>query len=284
MTRHGKQRLRLGLALSMAGAAAVASAQPSADPDPALPRWEAGLAAGGGRVPDYPGADQSQNRAIVLPYLIYRGPVLRGDDRGVRGRLIDTADWEFDLTATAAFDARSNDRREGMPELDYLAGVGPQLVYKGWAKAGGNAPTLHLKLRALLSTDFKRIDSRGASIVPELRWRWRGVAGPSSELTFSIEPTWASQPLHRYFYQVDASQATATRPAYAARAGYLGTDFGATLRKRLRRDLSWFATASLMSLHGAANTASPLFASRTNVAIGAGLLWTPWQSEASATD
>ncbi|WP_298835315.1 MipA/OmpV family protein [uncultured Piscinibacter sp.] len=269
--------LLLGLA---AGAAAQTSTPPGGGQ---LPRWEAGIAAGAGRVPDYPGADTSQLRGLVLPYLVYRGPVLRVDERGIRSRFLDTADWEFDLTGTAAFNSRSNDLRDGMPELDYMFGIGPQLVYKGWlAPAGG--PSLHLKLRALGSTDFERIDSRGASFVPELRWRWQGVAGAASALTLSIEPTWASRPLHRYFYEVDASQATPTRPAYTARAGYFGTEFGATLRQRVSRELSWFVAANLMSLHGAANTASPLLASRTNLAVGAWLVWTPWRSSAPAAD
>lgn len=267
----------------LAGAATIASAQAGASDAPALPRWEAGLAAGAGRVPDYPGADQSHWRGIVLPYFIYRGPVLRVDERGIRSRFLDTEHWELDLTASAAFNARSNELREGMPELDYLVGIGPQLLYKGWA-AQGSGPTLHLKLRALASTDFERIDSRGASFAPELRWRFRGVAGPASTLSLSVEPTWASRPLHRYFYEVDASQATATRPAYRARAGYLGTEFGVTLRQRLDRELSWFVSGSVNSLHSAANTASPLLASRSNVAIGAGLVWTPWRSSESAAD
>ena len=267
----------------LAGAATIASAHTGASDAPALPRWEAGLAAGAGRVPDYPGADQSHWRGIVLPYFIYRGPVLRVDERGIRSRFLDTEHWELDLTASAAFNARSNELREGMPELDYLVGIGPQLLYKGWA-AQGSGPTLHLKLRALASTDFERIDSRGASFSPELRWRFRGVAGPASAVTLSVEPTWASRPLQRYFYEVDASQATATRPAYRARAGYLGTEFGVTLRQRLDRELSWFVSGSVNSLHSAANTASPLLASRSNVAIGVGLVWTPWRSSAPAAD
>ncbi len=262
---------------------AGAAAQSTAANEPALPRWEAGIAAGVGRVPDYPGADQSQLRGLVVPFFIYRGPVLRVDERGIRSRFLDTEHWELDLTATAAFNTRSNDLREGMPELDYLFGIGPQLVYKGWAAQGGG-PTLHLKLRALGSTDFERIDSRGASFAPELRWRFRGVAGPTSALTLSVEPIWASRPLHRYFYEVSAAQATATRPAYAARAGYLGTEFGVSLRQRLNRDLSWFVSTNLMSLHGAANTASPLLASRSNLGVGVGLVWTPWRSSEAAAD
>ncbi|MFT3664235.1 MipA/OmpV family protein [Piscinibacter sp.] len=272
--------LRFIPALALALAPALAAAQ--ADAPSALPRWEAGLAAGGGRIPDYPGADRSHWRAIAVPWLVYRGPVLRLDERGLRGRFVDTSQWEFDLSATAAFNTRSNPRRAGMPELDYLFGIGPQLVYKGWQGAGGGGASAHFKLRAIGSTDWRRLDSRGATASAELRWREPGVIGPGSMLTASFEPTWASRPLQRYFYEVDASQATAARPAYAARAGYLGSEFGLSLRQRFSRELSWFVAGQVNALHGAANRASPLLAAKTNVSIGAGIVWTPWRSGESA--
>jgi len=275
------------VALALAGAAAGGAR--AGDPPteatssgPVLPRWEAGLAAGGGYVPDYPGADHSRVRGIVMPFLIYRGQVLRVDEGGVRGRLLDTADWEFALSATAAFNAQNDAVRAGMPRLDYLVGVGPQWIYKGFTADGGS--TVHLKLRALLSTDFKRVDGRGVSMDPEVRWRVPRIAGTPAALTLAVQPTWASRTLHRYFYQVDADQATASRPAYTARSGYLGTEFGATLSHRPARAWSWFVTARVMSLHGAANVDSPLLRDRSNVSLGAGIVWTPWRSRASAAD
>ncbi len=244
-----------------------------------LPRWEAGVVAGGGRVADYPGAGQSHTRGIVLPVFIYRGPVLRVDGDGVRGRLFDHPDLHLDIAASAAFSARESDARSGMPSLDYLVGIGPQLVYTGWRDAPGS-PTLHLQLRGLLSTDLDRVNGRGATLSPAVRWRWP-VQLPSSRpasLGFFLQPTWASAPLMRYFYDVPPAYATAARPAYRARAGYLGTEWGLTLSRRESPTVSWFATLRGMSLHGAANTASPLHRSRSDVSIGVGVLWTPWQS------
>lgn len=273
--------------LSAAGAATAAetgSAPETPSPaTPALPLWEAGLAAGAGYVPDYPGADRSRTRGAVLPVFVYRGRVLRIDGGSIRGRLLETENWEFDLSATAAFNATGNDRREGMPALDYLFGIGPQWIYKGLQSHAGR-PTLHLKLRALMSTDLKDIDARGFSFDPELRWRLRGVAGTPASLTVSLQPTWASQKLHSYFYQVNPSEATATRPAYHARGGYLGTEAALTLSHRPARDLSWFVTARLMSLQGSANVASPLLRDRSNFSFGAGFIWTPWRSQAGAVD
>lgn len=282
---NGGVRVAVGMVCASAAAVAFAGEAPPVRPaaEPALPRWEAGVAAGFGHVPDYPGAAQSRARGIVLPMLIYRGPVLRIDGEGIRGRVFDSADWSLDLTATAAFNAKHNDLRQGMPRLDYLGGVGPQWIYKGF-QSNGSGLSVHLKLRALLSTDFKRVDPRGFSFDPELRWRQPAFAGMPSALTLSLQPTWATRSLHRYFYEVNADQATATRWAHAARPGYLGTEVAATLSDRWARNLSWFVTARYLSLHGAANTASPLLRERGNLSAGAGIVWTPWRSSASAAD
>jgi outer membrane scaffolding protein for murein synthesis (MipA/OmpV family) len=253
--------------------------QDAGDAERGGPRWEAGIAVGGGRVADYPGADQSHTRGLVAPVFVYRGPVLRVDPGGVRGRVFDSPDWDLDLTATGAFNARNNDARQGMPGLDWLFGVGPQLVYKRWQRTNG--VSLHLKARAVFSTDFHRIDDRGATFDPELRWRLRPIAGDASSLTLSVQPTWASRRLQRYFYQVDPAQALPGRPAYDARAGYLGTELGATWSRR-QGSVSWFVGARVLSLHGAANAASPLLRDRTNVGIGAGGGWTPWRSAETA--
>lgn len=273
---------RLIPTLMLALAPALATAQSPSASEPALPRWEAGLAAGGGLIPDYPGADRSHWRAIAVPWLVYRGPVLSVDERGLRSRFVDTSHWEFDLSATAAFNTRDNPRRAGMPGLDYLFGIGPQLVYKGWQGAGGGGASAHFKLRAIGSTDWRRVDARGSTASAELRWREPGVIGPGSVLTASLEPVWASRSLQRYFYEVTPAQATAQRPAYAARSGYLGTEIGLSLRQRFSRELSWFVAGEVNALHGAANRASPLLADKTNVSIGAGIVWTPWRSSESA--
>jgi MipA family protein len=267
--------------LAWALGSGAAWAQDSAAPG--RPLWEVGLAAGVGHVPDYPGADRSRTRGIVLPYAVYRGPVFRVDEGGIRGRVFDSAGWSFDLSATAAFNARDNAARDGMPALDYLFGVGPQWIYKG-LQTRGSGPTLHLKLRALMSTDFKRLDDRGLSFDPEVRWRFPRIGGTPAALTLSLQPTWASRALHAHFYEVEPSQATASRPAYRARAGYLGTDLGASLSHSPAPGLAWFVTARLSSLHGAANVDSPLLRERGNVSVGAGLVWTPWRSSSRAAD
>lgn len=289
--RHSRpmnRRHRIAFLAALAAAGTTARSQDVSAPpvdtaEPGLPRWEAGFAGGVAHVPDYPGSDHSRTRGIVVPYAVYRGPILRVDEGGVRGRFLTTPDWEFALSAHAAFNAKNDAARDGMPRLDYLLGIGPQFIYKG-LQTNGRGPTLHLKARAMISTDWKRADERGFTFDPEVRWRLPRVAGTPAALTLSAQPTWASRRLQQYFYEVAPAYATAMRPAYAARAGYLGTELAATLTHRPARQFSWFVTARAMSLHGAANEASPLLRDRSNVAVGAGIVWTPWRSEDAAAD
>ena len=49
----------------------------------ALPLWEVGVFTMGVSQQAYPGADQQLNRALLLPYAIYRGEVFRADRSGV---------------------------------------------------------------------------------------------------------------------------------------------------------------------------------------------------------
>lgn len=239
------------------------------------PRWEAGVAAGAGRIADYPGSDQAHARALAVPVVIYRGPVLRIDRDGIRSRLFDNPDLEFDLAATAAFDTRNNTAREGMPRLDYLLGAGPRLSYKGWRSMPGQ-PVFRLSANAIVSSDLHRIDERGLTLEPEVRWR-------AGEWSAGVQATWASRRLMRYFYEVQPAYATATRPAYDARAGYLGTTFKLDFNHRVDASLSWFFAVRALSLQHAANEASPLLRSKANLSLGVGLVWTPRRSQRTVT-
>lgn len=253
----------------------------AADETPAS--WQAGVVLGVARMPDYPGAARSQTRGLLLPMLIYRGPVLRVDEQGVRGQLRDTGLWSFELSATAALDARGSPDRSGMPDLGYQLGVGPQWIYKGLL-GRGDGPTLHLKARGHLSSDGHTVHGQGLSLQPELRWVRPWGGDPSLRLTASLQSTWATRPQGRQFYGVDDSQARIDRPAFQARAGYHGTDATLSLTHRLAPGLSWFATVQLNDLHGAANRDSPLLRRTTQLTTGAGLVWTPWRSSGAGPD
>ena len=83
-----------------------------------LPLWELGLVVGAGYLPDYPAADEYSTRVLPLPYFVYRGKVFRSEESGLlRGRIVDSARLEFDVSVAGALDVKSKDNvaRAGMP-------------------------------------------------------------------------------------------------------------------------------------------------------------------------
>ena len=113
------------------------------------PLWELGFGAGGGWIPDYPAAGENSFKGLPFPFVVYRGKIFRvGDRRGIlSGRFLNTDKYEFDISVQGAFpvDSDDNEARRGMPDLDWLVGIGPQLKLKLINNPGKNRLTLNLQ-------------------------------------------------------------------------------------------------------------------------------------------
>ena len=72
-----------------------------------LPQWEAGIGISALTIPDYRGADQSQFYVFPIPYLIYRGDVLKVDRRAVRGVFFKSERLEVDTSFSGSPPVRS---------------------------------------------------------------------------------------------------------------------------------------------------------------------------------
>ncbi|MDB5381453.1 MAG: MipA/OmpV family protein, partial [Rhodospirillales bacterium] len=172
-----------------------------------LPVLEVGVAGGGGYLADYPAASQGRVRGIAAPYLIYRGEVLRSDDRGARLRAALSDDIEFSVSASGSLPVSSsdNDARRGMPDLDLLGEIGPTLRLTLWRGTAGEYPVrllLDTPLRAVFSTDFSSISFRGVTFSPDLSVEARNVILPNSRLRATLGVTVASDRFMEYFYEV----------------------------------------------------------------------------------
>lgn len=250
---------------------------------PAKPLWELVVAAGGSYSPDYPAADKNSLNVLALPYVIYRGDVLRlGTDSIAKGVFIDTDYTEFNVSMAAAFNANSNDNaRRGMPDLDYLVEIGPQLkikfgeLYGGWAE-------LQLPVRAVLSTDFGRVDHRGYLFNPKLSYARQNIFKTGIDMNSTIGSSFASEKLHTYFYTVEPRFATATRPAYEAEGGYLGSALTVWLSYGVTDRVRAYVGGQAAYYGGAANGDSPLFRRKVNSSIHAGFTWSFFQSDTRA--
>ncbi|WP_246601277.1 MipA/OmpV family protein [Alteromonas antoniana] len=253
------------------------------------PLWEVGVGGGMVEVPNYPASGERNVVSLALPYVIYRGDIFRiGGGGGARAVFVEQNDFEVDVSVGGAFSAESEEGsvREGMPELDYMFEVGPQLIYKiqDFTFDGGGEARLNARMqaRAVFSTDFGRVDSRGYVIEPTIRYQQRGVFLPDTGFSLTARMTWGTEKLHDYFYEVAPQYATDFRPDYDAKGGYLGAEISAGLAFPIVKNVRGFFGASVQLHKGSANEDSPLYEKDVTYSIGVGFVWRTYESDAKA--
>lgn len=272
-----KRLLCLGLTLT--GLQAQADTPARAD----LPLWELGVAAGAISQQAYPGADEQVHRTPVLPYVIYRGKVLRADDEGAGLRAVRTDSFELDVSFAGSLSAggKSLRAREGMPRLGTLVEFGPVARWFVNGREASHRVSVELPLRGVFEArDLRR--HRGMSLEPEvsLDHRTRGgwSYGVSAGLLIGDERLGAT------YYRVAPGEALPDRPAYDARAGLIAWRLKGGVSRQLTPDVRVFAFGRLDSVAGAANRDSPLVRRTTGGSVGIGLTYTLARSAARASD
>ncbi|KPF88040.1 hypothetical protein IP70_00715 [alpha proteobacterium AAP38] len=271
--------------LALSGPAAAQSALFGMETtDQTAPLWEASILAAGGYVAHYPAASEGQFKALPVPFLIYRGDNLRiGDNGFIRARQ-EMADgrFELDIGLDGSFDVDSKDNkaRQGMPDLDLLIEAGPKATWHFMPKHADVQVDLGVEVRAVIATRLIGFDYEGISVNPELSWSDRSLGGTKLRGYASIGPVFGFDGVNDYFYGVDAAYATASRRAYKADDGYIGTKTTLGVAYPINDRLLVFGAAQVGYYGGSANEDSPLFRDKTNVSVGAGVRWSFWQSEA----
>ena len=261
----------LSALLGFAVAIGAANAQPQTK---AL--WELGVAVGAGYGPDYPAADEYRARILPLPYFVYRGKVFRSEESGLlRGRIFYNDRIDFDVSLAGAVDVQSekNEARAGMPDLDWMGQIGPRLQIR-LAQAARNAHVdFELPVRAVLSTDFSTVDYAGILSEPEIAYQHDNFAGTGASLKLGFGVMFADSRFQDIIYGVDEEFATATRPAYAAKGGYLGSRLQLSGYRPINERIRVFGLVRADFHQGAANEDSPLFRSATTGTAIIGATW-----------
>ncbi len=275
------------LCAAMWGTSPSARAQPvdeglpeaAAEGRPPQPLWEAGLAAFGTQAPAYPGARQRTSNAIVLPYLLYRGRVLRAEQGTVGVRAARTESMELDIGFAGSFGsaASDNDARRGLPNIGTLVEFGPRLRWRLGPAFGGQLGAA-VPLRGVFDLN-NRFEYRGLALEPSLSW---GTRAAGFNLGASVGLLIADERLADTFYGVAPVYATATRPAYVAKAGLVATRLSFNASRRLHRDWVVFGFARVDSVRGARNEDSPLVDKTQGTAVGVGVSWTFARSDRPA--
>ncbi len=247
------------------------------------PLWEIGGAGGVGYLADYPAAEQSHFQAVLLPYFIYRGDRLRMFDEkgGVRGRLLNSDRMEVDLSISGSLptDSQDNDARRGMPDIDYLAEIGPRLDITLSDPKQARKLSLQLPLRMMVSTDFTRLDYQGVLFNPDLVWSDPHLWGSDFQFGASLGATFASEDFMDYFYQVDPEFVTAERSAFDASGGYLGSRVKLSLSKSIGKETRVLGVVTSNYYGGSSNQDSSLYGDDLNVNVGLAIVHTFWQSQ-----
>jgi outer membrane scaffolding protein for murein synthesis (MipA/OmpV family) len=101
--------------------------------------------------------------------------------------------------------------------------------------------------------------------------RWSGRA--------SIGAQFATASLQRYYYEVEPQYALPGRPAYDARAGYLGATLALTAFRQVTRTFTVFFGLDVDNYDGAANVDSPLLRTRNDLGAAVGFAWSIGQSK-----
>jgi outer membrane scaffolding protein for murein synthesis (MipA/OmpV family) len=244
-----------------------ALAAPAARAD--QPLWEIGLGAGLVQLPHYRGSNESGRWLLPVPFVVYRGDILRADRNGARAVLYDGSRVDVDLSFAASAPARSKDdvARQGMSDLAPTIEIGPKVNVR-LHEGGGIKVDLRVPVRKVITLESSPRDI-GWSVAPVINLDLRTGGFP---LGMQAGPIWGDRRLHAYFYDVPALAATATRSAYAASGGYAG--WQAALGSARRIDNTWVgAFVRYDSLAGAAFEPSPLVRSRHNLAFGVAFAW-----------
>lgn len=246
------------------------------------PFFELGVVLGAAYLPDYPAAAQNHLQPVTLPYFALRGDRIRSDERGLlRGSLFKTDRFEFDVSLDGAFpaDSSKNGARKGMEDLDWMGEVGPRLQITLIKAARDAKVDLEIPLRAAFSTDLRSLSARGFIFEPALAYQNVNFLMPRLDVKLSASATFATEDLMDYFYEVPPANATATRPRFNAKGGYLGSSLNLTLTRPMGQRFRLVAIARSDFHHGAENDRSPLFRDKTTFGGGIALIWSFFQSK-----
>jgi MipA family protein len=252
------------------------------------PLWELGFGFAAIDFPHYRGSDQRKSWLLPFPYLVYRGDLLKADERGrMRGLFFKSENVELDFSANGTVPVKSseNDARSGMPDLDATFEIGPSLNFFLLRSADQKTKLdLRLPVRGVVATDLHHARSAGWVSQPNINIDMNDALGhPGWSFGVQAGVVYGNRRYHDYFYSVAPEFATPTRPAFEAQGGYGGATFITALSKRFPR---FWAGGYLKYdvLRGAAFEDSPLVRRKENWTAGFAIAWVLRESTTLVVD
>jgi len=242
------------------------------------PLWELGLGTGVLIFNDYRGSSTTHAYVLPVPYFVYRGKLLKSDDKGLRGLFIHHERVELELSVNATTPVRNDAARSGMPDLRPTLEIGPQLDAHLW-RSDDRRVQLDLRVPARAALTAQAVPHVvGMFLAPNLSLDIAQHPGSDGwKLGLLAGPLFADHRYDSYFYSVAPQYATAVRPAYDAPGGYAGTQVLVALTRRYP---AWWFGAYVRhdTLAGASFADSPLVKRDSYWTGGLGIVWIIRQS------
>jgi outer membrane scaffolding protein for murein synthesis (MipA/OmpV family) len=240
------------------GALALASALlPTGAEGHEEPLWDVGLGIGALGYEDYRGANSSHFFPIPVITFSYNGPVFKADKEGLHGDIFHRSWFEVNLSFDATLPVSNDATRSGMTRLSATVEAGLSGDFHLWKSADH---TVKLDFKVPLRSAFTLQappEDIGWTLTPGFALKVSTPSMNAWQLGAYTGPLFANRRYNEYFYSVPPRNATATRPAYEAAAGYSGTQFVLDLSKHFPH--YWIAGfVRYDTLEGAVFESSPL--------------------------
>jgi outer membrane scaffolding protein for murein synthesis (MipA/OmpV family) len=284
-TRNGRTRMMVSLALLISLVLPTAGFGESSSGG--APLWEVGLFNTAARLPHYRGSDEYEWYVLPLPYLIYRGKILRANRDGVRGVFFDNPHFEMSLSFWGNPPVKGKSRaRKGMDDLDAIIEAGPALRWYFTQRSAANPFYVQAALRSACSVDFHG----GLDII------YQGLHGTlnlvylnrllfkAQKLRFGVNLgiDFADRGLNGYYYDVPMDAVRADRSYYDAAGGYAGASLSLSLVRKLTDRLSLALYSRWENVTGAVFENSPLVKRTNDSVLAVALIWKIAQSKRTA--
>ncbi len=233
------------------------------------PLWQLGLGVGGLNQSYYTGT--SQTRSFLFPVIlpIYRGEIIKADDRGMRAELLNNENLKLDVSLdfNLSIDSEDIDLRQGMPDIPNNLQIGPSLEYT-LLKSDAHKWQINFPLRINIGFDGSDVGVDGATFSPNVeytkyfrlgknKWRFGATFGPQ----------FGSSSYHDVYYGVADEFATSTRSAYQAEGGFTGYRAQTSLVKNTDKQL-FVLFLRYENINGAVFEDSPLVETDDNLIAG----------------
>lgn len=241
-----------------------------------LPLWEFGLGAGVLNAPHYRGSKTAENIYLPIPYVIYRGDIFKIDREGIRSELFasDRINLDISLAGNIPVPESDDSARAGMPGLDPLVEIGPELEFKLWnTRDDDKALFVNLPYRLVFSVGNPIMEYQGWSLSPYIEFKLKDER-PSSLMRYSVSvgPVWAGSKYHNYFYEVAPEFVTPRREAYRTDSGYSGSRITVSVARNTRQYFMGFF-ARYDFLDNAEFIDSPLVETENYFIFGVAFSW-----------